>query len=168
MSLIFDLLNRLNETAFSTAIRESDYWFSAIETVHVLGLALMAGTIAVVDLRLLGVVFRGQRADQLLSRVLPVTWTGFAVMAVSGGLLFVSEAAKLYGNPAFWVKMGLLVIAGLNPLVFHSTVYRSVGDWGAEVAAPRPARLAAASSLLLWTTIIVVGRVIAYFPEGGL
>ncbi len=165
---LFALFTWIHETGFATAIRESDWWFSAIETVHVLGLALMAGTIAVVDLRLLGLVFRDQPADRVLSRVLPVTWIGFAVMAASGVVLFISEAAKLYGNPAFWVKMALLVVAGLNPLIFHSTVYKSAADWGAAVRAPRPARIAAVSSLALWTAIIVLGRVIAYFPEGGL
>lgn len=165
MSALFDAFHWLNEAPVSVGIRESDWAFSAIETVHVLGLAAMAGTVAVVDLRLLGLVFRRQSVGGLLSQVLPVTWIGFAIMVVSGVVLFVSEPEKLYTNGAFWAKMGLLVLAGLNPFIFHSTVYRTVHDWGGEAFVPARAKAAAAFSLALWTTIIVLGRLIAYYPN---
>jgi hypothetical protein len=164
VGLVLDAFRWLSATPLSIAIHESEWSFSIIETVHVLGLAAMAGTIAVVDLRLLGVVFRRQPVGLLLSQVLPVTWIGFALMTVSGLVLFYSEAEKLYANGAFWAKMALLVLAGLNPFIFHTTVYRTVGQWGEEAVIPARAKAAAVFSLLLWSAIIVLGRLIAYYP----
>jgi hypothetical protein len=86
-------------------------------------------------------------------------------MFVSGFLLFWSEAAKSYGNPAFRIKLLLLALVGLNPLIFHFTIYRSVTEWNARVVTPLRARLASASSLTLWAGIICAGRAIAYFQK---
>jgi hypothetical protein len=153
----------LNDTQVATAIRESDVVFPVIETVHVLAIALLAGTVAIVDLRLLGLILKRERVSQVAGQILPLTWVGFAVMAGSGVLLFLAEAAKSYYNPAFRFKMILLVIAGLNPLIFHRTVYRNVSQWDETAAVPWRARLTAYLSLTLWSGIIVAGRAIAYF-----
>jgi hypothetical protein len=146
-----------------TAIRESTVVFPAIETVHVLGIALLVGTVAILDLRLLGVVLKKAPVSQVAAQILPLTWSGFAVMFVSGLLLFWAEAAKSYGNVAFRVKLLLLLLVGLNPLIFHFTIYRSVGTWDLAPVTPRRARLAAILSLSLWSGIIIAGRAIAYF-----
>src|ERR1017187_10448242 len=114
----------LNDTQLATAIRESDVVFPVIETVHVLGITLLAGTVAIVDLRLLGVILKRERVSQVAGQILPLTWVGFAAMIGSGALLFLAEAAKSYYNPAFRFKMLLPIVAGLNPLLFHTTVYR--------------------------------------------
>jgi hypothetical protein len=159
------LLHALNESAFSTWIRESDWTFSAIETVHVLSIAVMAGTIALVDLRLLGVLFRRQRVSRVTVQVTPITWTGFALMAVSGILLFAAQPEKNAANPAFQAKAVLLVLAGLNLVVFHRFVFRNVGVWDDKPTPPVSVRLSGGLSLALWATIIVLGRIIAYFPE---
>jgi hypothetical protein len=153
----------LNDTGIATAIRESELIFPAIETAHVLGITLLAGTVAIVDLRLLGLVLKRERVSDIAGQVLPLTWVGFAAMLVSGALLFMAEAAKSYGNPAFRLKMLLMVAAGLNPLIFHSTIYRSVAEWDAAPATPWRARLTAGLSLTLWSAIIVAGRAIAYY-----
>jgi hypothetical protein len=147
----------------ATAIRESDLVFPIIETVHVLAIALLAGTAAVVDLRLLGLVLKREKVSEIAGRVLPRTWAGFALMFVSGALLFMAEASKSYRNPAFRLKMLLLLLAGLNPALFHSTVYKSVTEWDEAATPPWRARLAGAISLTLWSAIIVAGRAIAYF-----
>jgi hypothetical protein len=159
------LLHWLNETAFSTHLRESDWTFSLIETVHVLSIAVMAGTIAIVDLRLMGVLFRQQRVSQLTVQVTPVTWTGFVLMVLSGILLFVAQPEKNAANPAFQAKAVLLVLAGLNLIVFHRLVFRGVAAWDERPKPPLAVRLSGGASLALWTTIIVLGRLIAYFPE---
>ena len=153
----------LNDTQLATAIRESDVVFPVIETVHVLGIALLAGTVAIVDLRLLGLILKKERFSQVAGQILPLTWLGFAAMFGSGALLFLAEAAKSYYNPAFRFKMLLLIIAGLNPLIFHSTVYRHVSLWDESPVAPWRARLTGYLSLTLWSGIIVAGRAIAYF-----
>jgi hypothetical protein len=153
----------INDTGIATSIRESDLVFPIVETVHVLAITLLAGTVAIVDLRLLGLVLKQQRVSQVAGQVLPLTWAGFIAMFVSGGLLFLAEAAKSYANPAFRVKMLLLLIAGLNPLVFHSTIYRSVAVWDDAQITPRRARFAAVLSLTVWSGIIIAGRAIAYY-----
>ncbi|MCU1235846.1 MAG: putative rane protein [Candidatus Solibacter sp.] len=160
---LFPLFQWINDTGVATAIRELDWVFPIIETVHVLAIALVAGTVAIVDLRLLGIVLKHERVSQVAGRVLPLTWAGFVAMFVSGGLLFLAEATKSYANPAFRLKMLLLFIAGLNPLVFHSTIYRSVAAWDDARTTPWRARLTAALSLTLWSGIIVAGRAIAYY-----
>ena len=164
-SLLQQFCQWLYDSAIGTDIRESIWVFPIIETVHVLAMALLAGTIAIFDLRLLGLTLKREPVSRLASQILPLTWTGFAVMFVSGFLLFWSEAAKSYANPAFRIKLLLLALAGLNPLIFHFTIYRSVTEWNARIVTPLRARLAAASSLTLWAGIICAGRAIAYFQK---
>jgi hypothetical protein len=153
----------LYDSRIGTEIRESDNAFPIIESVHVLGITLLAGTVAVLDLRMLGVILRGTPVRRVARSILPITWSGFVVMFASGFLLFWSEAAKNYGNPAFRVKLVLLILVGLNPLVFHTGIYRRAREWEHDAVAPWHARIAAIVSLTLWSGIIVAGRAIAYF-----
>jgi hypothetical protein len=155
----------LYDSSVGTGILESIWVFPIIETIHVLGIALLVGTVAILDLRLLGLALKREPVSDVASAVLPLTWAGFAVMFVSGFLLFWSEAAKSYANPAFRLKLLLLLLVGLNPLIFHFTIYRSVGDWNARVVTPLQARLAAVFSLTLWGGIVCAGRAIAYFQK---
>lgn len=159
------ILHALNETTFSTSLRESEWTFSWIETAHVLALAVMAGTVAVVDLRLLGVSFRQQPVSRLVNQVTPVTWIGFALMVITGALLFVAQPESNAGNPVFQIKLALLAVAGLNLLSFHHIVFRDVAVWDNLVKPPLKVQLSGAASLALWSVIIVLGRLIAYFPE---
>ncbi len=159
------VLHALNETAFSTSLRESEWTFSWIETAHVLALAVMAGTIAVVDLRLLGVSFQKQPVSRLVNQVTPVTWFGFALMVVTGGLLFAAQPESNAGNPAVQIKLVLLALAGLNLVSFHRVVFRDIAVWDNLVKPPLKVQLSGAASLALWSAIIVLGRLIAYFPE---
>ena len=163
MSPLVHLCEWLHDSAIGTSIRESTYAFPIIETAHVLGITLLVGTIAVVDLRLLGILFRRERVSSIVRQVLPLTWSGFVVMFVSGFLLFWSEAEKAYVNPIFRIKLLLLFLVGLNPLIFHSTVYRRVAAWDDALVAPLQARVTAVLSLTLWSATIVAGRAIAYF-----
>ena len=153
----------LYDSHFGTAIRESDNAFSVIESVHVLSITLLVGTISILDLRMLGLVLREIPVTRIARSVLPLTWAGFGMMLTSGFLLFWAEAAKNYLNPAFRVKIVLLFFVGLNPLIFHTTVYRRVTEWELDHRSPWRARAAACASLLLWGGVIVAGRAIAYF-----
>ncbi len=163
MPVLQHICQIIYDSQIGTAIRESEYAFSVIESVHVLAITLLVGTIAVLDLRLLGLVFRSIPVTRIARTVFPLTWSGFAVMLISGLLLFWAEAAKNYSNPAFRVKLVLLVFVGLNPLIFHSTVYQRVHEWELLERSPWRARGAALASLTLWAGIIVAGRAIAYF-----
>jgi hypothetical protein len=155
----------LYDSPVGTAIRESDLVFDLIESAHVLGISLIAGTVAFVDLRLLGLVLKNDEVSDVLAQVLPLTWAGFALMVTSGLLLFWSEASKMYFNPMFRLKLVLLALAGLNPLIFHRTILRGVETWDSSAATPPRARFSAIASLTLWGAIIVVGRGIAYFHQ---
>jgi uncharacterized membrane protein len=122
----------------------------------------VVGTVAVVDLRLLGLIMKNEPVSRIARQVLPWTWAGFAVMFVSGVLLSIAEAATNYFNWAFRVKLILLILVGINPLIFHLTVYRKVNTWDVANVTPTRARAAAVCSLALWASIIVAGRLIAY------
>ncbi|MEI9977646.1 MAG: DUF6644 family protein [Edaphobacter sp.] len=163
MPLLQHLCQLLYDSPIGTAIRESDYAFPIIESIHVLGITLLVGTIAVLDLRMLGLVLRPISVTRIARTVFPLTWSGFAVMFLSGFLLFWAEAAKNYSNPAFRAKLILLALVGLNPLIFHTTIYRRVHEWEVLEISPWRARAAAIASLTLWGGVIVAGRLIAYF-----
>jgi hypothetical protein len=163
MTTLQILCQALYHLPASTALRESDVVFPVIETFHVLAIMLIAGTIVTVDLRVGGLMFRDQPLSHITRALLPYTWYGFAIMVVTGLPLFAAEAAKLYGNPAFRVKLLLLGLAGLNALLFHLTVYGRLPEQYQHGAAPLPARMFAAVSAVLWSGVIVSGRLIAVF-----
>jgi hypothetical protein len=152
----------LDGTRFGLALRMSNWFFPAFDTIHTLGIVLVAGTIMLVDLRLLGITLRKEPVAGVVQRIVPWTLTGFALMFVTGALLFSSEAVKMYHSPAFRIKLVLLAMAGLNALIFHATVYRGVTSWDPEAPAPLRARLAGLLSLAFWISIIAAGRAIAY------
>lgn len=159
---ILHLCQWIYATRLSTGIRESPYWFPIIEGIHTLGITAVVGTIAVLDLRLLGIIMKNEPVSRIARQVLPWTWAGFSVMFVTGVLLSIAESATNYFNWAFRIKLILLVLVGLNPLIFHLGVFRNVNSWDVAGATPPRARAAAVCSLALWAGIIVAGRLIAY------
>ena len=163
MTTILALCQWLYDLPWVVQLEESDNLFPIIESVHVLGIGLMAGTIITVDLRVLGLVFRQEPVRRIAETLLPYTWWGFALMVVSGIPLFAAESVKVIYNPAFRIKLVLLVIAGINAALFHGSVYRTVDSWGRGSRSPLPARALAALSATLWFGVIVSGRLIAVF-----
>jgi uncharacterized membrane protein len=157
----------LNETAFSVYLRDSDYPFFIIETIHLLALGFSVGTILWVDLHLVGFSMRRERMSDVLSQFEQPAIVGFVVMFVSGFLLFLAEPLKAYITTAFRIKMVMLVFAGLNVLYFHSSVYPGVADWDGTVALPWRARVVGIVSMTLWLAIIICGRWTAYFSVPG-
>jgi hypothetical protein len=154
----------IDSTRLNVVMRQSNWAFPALDTIHTLGIVLVAGTIMLVDLRLLGLGLRSVPVAQLVDRIVPATLGGFGLMLVSGGLLFSSEAVKMYHSPAFRIKMALLALAGVNAFIFHRTIYRDVANWDHGSAAPLGARVAGLLSLIFWIAIIAAGRAIAYAP----
>ena len=152
----------LEHTGLGKSIRDSAWLFPIIETLHIFGIIALVGSTSILDLRLLGLSFRDEAVTVLARRYLPWAWFGFIVQVVTGLLMFSSEAVKMYGNWAFQVKMLLIVIAGLNAVVFHALSYQSVGKWDREPVAPLSARVAGTVSILLWFGIVALGRWIAY------
>lgn len=163
MSLL-SLCQWLENTPLALALRGSVWMFDLAETIHTLGIVLVAGTIMLVDLRLLGLALKREPVSEVVARIVPRTLWGFALMFCTGGLLFSAEAVKMYHSPAFRIKLVLLSLAGLNALLFHLTVYRQAADWDNAALTPARARIAGFLSLTLWIGIIAAGRAIAYGP----
>jgi uncharacterized membrane protein len=159
---IFDICTWLENSSPAVAIAESEWLFPTIETVHVLALTMVFGSIAMLDLRLLGLANRSRGVRQLSEEILPWTWTAFVIAAISGVLMFISAATKYFDNIPFRIKILLLALAGLNMAVFQTTGYRSVAAWNDDVKTPRPARIAAGFSIALWIGVVFAGRWIGF------
>ena len=153
---------QLYDTGLATAIRESGTLFPTIESIHVLAITLVVGSIGVVDLRLLGVASRRRAVTRLTGEILPITWTCFAIAAITGALLFSSNAVKYTHNTWFLAKMALLGVAGINMIIFHFITSRDIERWDESPNVPAGVRLAGALSLTLWIAIIVCGRWIGF------
>ena len=154
-------LTRLQDLSLPTQIRESDWMFPTIETVHVFALVLVVGTIMTVDLRLLGIANKERPFSQVASEMLPWTWAAFAVAALAGMLMFSSKALTYYSNIPFRLKMICLLLAGINMVMFHWLGTRHLAAWDGG-RPPRAAQLAGGASLLLWATIVAAGRWIGF------
>jgi len=151
----------LGTTALSRAMRQNAWLYPIVEIVHILGFAVLVGSVVLFDLRVLG-----------FARTLPVAalgrhllrWALASLLLVvpAGLLLFSAHPGELAGNPAFQLKLVLIAAAGLNALAFHVFPYRSVAGWERELPAPRAARLHALLSILLWVGVISCGRLLAY------
>jgi hypothetical protein len=160
---LYELCEWIQNTDSSTAIRDSIYLFPAIEGTHVLALSMSVGLVMWFDLRLAGFMMRDRAVSELFNDVKSWMFVGFAVMFLSGGILFWSLPLRCYGSVYFWVKMALLVLAGMNIVFFHVTVDRTRTAWDKWPIPPLGARLAGITSLVLWAAIIFVGRTMAYF-----
>lgn len=159
MALSASWIEWLQNTPLALSVSED--WFPWVESAHVVFLALVAGTIFLVDTRLLGLTSRNQRFTYLSDRLLPWTWGAFIGAAITGTLMFMAGASNYASNKPFLLKMGLLVLAGLNMMFFQFVTLRSVAQWdnGRPIAA---ARAAGAISLVLWCLIIAAGRWIGF------
>jgi len=153
----------LQHTRVGIEVSESLWLFPLIETIHIWGIILLVGTTGVLDLRLLGLILTNQRVSELHARLIKWTWTGFTVMFVTGSFMFASEATKMYENGAFRFKMYLIILAGLNAMIFERVTFRNVSSWDASAKTPGLARMAACISLLAWVGVIAAGRWIAYW-----
>eukprot|EP01037_Dinobryon_pediforme_P024437 gene24437-26232_t len=156
------LMQALYNSSIATAIRESGTLFPWIESIHVLMIVVVVGTIAIVDLRLIGVASHRRGARQLIVDMLPFTWVAFALAVVSGTLLFLSNATGYYESMPFRFKLLTIVIAGANMALFHVTAYRKIVDWDDRLPTPMMVRVAGLTSLSLWILIVFLGRWIGY------
>ena len=149
-------------TQGSIALHESLYLYPLIESAHVIGITLFVGTIAMVDLRLLGRAFAGTPVSEMTGRILPWTVAGFAVMAITGVLLFYAIPVRTFHSVWFRLKVVLILAAAVNIWFFHRRVQRDREQWDRAAMPPLGARVCAAISLALWAAVVVAGRMIAY------
>lgn len=160
-------LKSLEDSGLAMSLRASLYYFPFLESVHVMALAVVFGTILVVDLRALGLASRERPFSLLSAELLRLTWGAFAVSAATGALMFVTNARVYAHDTPFRIKMVLLALAGLNMAAFHLTAGRSVASWDRSACAPRAGRITAAASICLWIAIIATGRVIGFTTTGA-
>jgi hypothetical protein len=132
-----------------------------------MALGVVFGTILIVDLRALGVASTNRSFTRLSTELLRFTWSAFAVSALTGSLMFVTNARVYAHNTAFQVKMVLLALAGLHMAIFHLTAGRTAASWDKAPAAPKAGRITAGASLVLWLGIILSGRIIGFTTTGA-
>lgn len=155
------MMTWLEHRPFAVAIAESTWAFPIVETVHVLALTVVVGSVAMMDLRLLGVRSKDRAASDVISSSLPWAWSAFAVAFIAGSLMFSSKAVSYYNNVPFRIKVVCLAFAALNMLVFHLFTARSIAVWDRGTP-PVAARVAAGVSLTLWVIIVATGRWIGF------
>ena len=158
----FEIWRWLEGTPVGSSVRESLWLFPAIETLHLLGMALLVVTIGAFDLRLMGLAIRGMRVSELARRLFPCAWTGLAVQVLTGALLFSSEATKMVVNPAFRLKMLLILLGGVHAVVFRWIACRDMPAWDEAGPTPLRGKVAGLASLLLWMGVVAAGRWIGF------
>ena len=156
------ILEVIGKNDLSIAIQQSSWAFQALETIHVFAFALVVGTILAVDLRLLGLCSRKSRVTEMIEDCLQWTWLGFILAFITGFMMFMTKSAIYFEAATFRWKMALLLLAGLNMLVFHFRTFQSVAQWNDSQSIPLAARLAGGLSIILWAAIIVLGRWIGF------
>jgi len=152
----------LHDTWVGTGIRESLYMFPTLYTLHIFGVVVLVGATSALDLRMLGWVMRNEPVSDLTDLLLPWAKAGFASQMITGSLLFTGQAVEMWQNVAFLVKMTLVLLAGLNVLIFHLTAYRNVKQWGSGTT-PAAVKFTAVFSLVCWFGIVAASRMIAFF-----
>ncbi len=134
------------------------WWFPLLESIHVLAIAIVVGSILMVDLRLLGVAAARYPASRMTRELIPWTWAAVCIAVVTGTGLFMTRATAYVENPAFQAKFLLLILAFANMTLFQFRTFRSVEGWDTAAATPLAAKLAGAMSLLLWAGVVLAGR----------
>ena len=160
-------LKALEDSGLAVSIRNSLLFFPVLEALHVIALALVFGTIMVVDLRLLGVASTNRTFGRVSKEMLRWTWAAFGLAAFTGALMFITNARVYVDNGFFRAKFVLMALAGLNMLVFQLTAGRSIDHWEEDKPAPIGGRVAAVLSLVLWVLVIGMGRTIGFTTTGA-
>ena len=138
------------------------WWFPFLESIHVLAISLVVGSILMVDLRLLGVAALSYPASRVTRELIPWTWAAAGIAVVTGFGLFMTRAATYIEHPPFQIKLVLLLLAGANMALFQFRTFRNIEAWDTEAATPIAAKLAGGTSLLLWAGVVLAGRWIGH------
>jgi hypothetical protein len=152
----------LESTHMAAAIRESTWLFPTIETLHVLSILVVVGSISMFDLRLLNLASRDRSITEVYEEIMPWARASFIGAVIFGGLMFSSSATKYYHNFPFRMKMLMLLIAGVNVAIFEFWTFRGVASWNRKGPIPVAAKLAGALSLVLWIFVVGFGRWIGF------
>ena len=160
--MIRSLFEWVDAMPSSIAIRESVFGYPYLLTAHAVSMALFAGLVIMMDLRLLGWAYKRTPLSQVQRQLFPWQMFTMAASAVTGAILLYGQPLRYYGKVFFWTKFAMMGLAGLNALAFHLTTYRSVAVWDRDTVPPFRARLAGILSIVLWAAVVVFGRLTAY------
>ena len=165
---LYSFCEWLQSIGFLTDIRESALVYPVILSLHLTAIALFGGMILMTDLRLLGLGMRDKTITEVVNGTRIPKRCGLVLIVTCGLLLFGSEALKYYPNPYFWTKMTLLALAIVHYFVFRSSVYNNTVALDKAPVIPAKVKAAAVLSIVIWVSIPVCGRLIAYYePDKG-
>lgn len=133
-------------------MRSSRVIFPIVESIHLIGLALFLGTLLLTDLGLMGWAMKRQPAHQVAAALAPWTWSGFALLMLTGPLMFTGQASKWHDNPFFWIKVFLLLVA----IIFQLSVRREIRSFTTR------AKPIGAVSLILWISIGLLSKAMEF------
>jgi len=160
--ILFDIAQLLESIPWSTNLHESYYMYNWIESTHVLSLSIFLGMLFFIDFRMLGFTMTSVSAAKIASRLHTPMMIGFAIMIVTGLLLYFAVPVRVTQSIWFRIKFVLLIVAGINAWIFNNQMKQSSSTWENEPKAPKALRYSAAMSLLLWAGVVTTGRLIAY------
>lgn len=132
------------------------------QSIHILGIAVVMGSIVMLDLKLLGLALPTQNVSEMIRRLMPWMWIALVVNASSGMIFVLARPIRYFYNPIATVKFSLLVPAVLLALVVHALDVREPGFWERTPGRRLGARLIAIASLVFWVGVVLAGRWIAY------
>lgn len=155
-------LEWLQGTWVGTAVAESLWGYPLLETIHSIGMALLIGSLGLINLRVLG--FKPELPLLETRALLPLAWLGFTLNAVSGGLLFTSDAVYFFSSYTFRIKMVLIVLGGINAGLLGTKIFREASDGPLPITPSTGTKWIAATSLVFWFGAVICGRLIAYTP----
>ena len=141
----------LEQSAWVKSLGETGWLYAGITVIHFLTMFWCIGSMAIVDLRVVGVAARRQKVEELAEHLFPWAWTGFALAIISGFLMFTTSAGDLAPDPVFQIKVALILISA----VFAFLVQRGVPKWAQAPKIPTGAKILAVVSLLLWIATIL-------------
>ena len=154
-------MHTVEATGLARFMREALWAYPATEALHIIGIGLLFGSIAIVDLRLIGL---GRRVPVSALAGLAVPWSlaGFVLAATTGLLMFTAHAAEFITLPVFILKMGLILAGGINAAILHTSVLRDTRPWDTGASTPPAAKVAGGVSIALWIGVVACGRLLAY------
>lgn len=181
MGSILDYLFHLTELLRETRVVEFSLWVSetamaqwlqatfiaipGFQTIHILSIALLFGSVLMLNLKVLGYIGKDQTLAQSFARYQKTIWWGLAALICSGIILLISEPVRNMVNSVFWIKMGFLAIAIVTSLWFQRAVRNNMANWEASPQGHASMRVGAWALIVLWLLVMVGGRWIAYSPN---
>ena len=153
-------MSAIQASPLTQALRSSHLLFGTVATVHLIGVGVLFGSVFIMDLRLLG-FSRDISVKKMTSHIAPWSLISFVLIVPSGLLMFLARAPGLVGSNLFLLKMTLVMLGGVNAAIYYTGAFGKAAEWDTGQMPPPAARIAAGLSLLIWTTVLTCGSLLA-------